>query len=66
MLFIEFILVGLAVYLFIGCGFACVFVFRGAQVIDKVAASGSIAFKALIFPAATMLWPVLLKKWIRA
>jgi len=63
---IEIVLLVLAVYLLAGFLFAIAFVIKGVTVVDEAAHGSSIGFKIIILPGATLLWPVLLKKWINA
>lgn len=51
-------------YAGIGILFAFFFVLRGAGRIDPDAAKGTRGFRALIFPGAAALWPLLLKRWL--
>lgn len=51
------------VYLGLGLVFALVFVTRGVDRIDPVAADGTRGFRILILPGATLLWPLLLRRW---
>lgn len=55
----------LAVYLAAGLGFAPWFAWRGAGRLDPVAREGSMGFRLLVLPAATMLWPWLLARLAR-
>jgi hypothetical protein len=50
----------------LGVLFAMAFVLRGAQVVDPGAKGAHWGFRALIFPGAAALWPVMLSKWARA
>ncbi len=52
-----------AVYLLAGFLFALCFVWKGSQRIDPAAAESSFGFKLIILPAATILWPLLLRRW---
>lgn len=63
--FIEIILLGLAAYLLIGIIFAGAFMTKGIRTVDNIASSSSLGFKVVILPGVVMLWPILLKKWIR-
>jgi len=63
---IEIILLLTAVYLLFGFVFAIVFVIKGVTVIDEGSRGSSAGFRIIIIPGATLLWPVLLKKWIHA
>lgn len=56
----------LAAYLGVGIVFAVAFVTRGVGKVDAAAMGSSIAFRLLIFPASTALWPLMLRKWIDA
>jgi hypothetical protein len=53
------------VYFAIGIVFAILFVWRGAGAVDPAAREGTIGFRLLILPASTLLWPVLLRRWVR-
>lgn len=53
------------VYVAIGALFAAWFAWRGAGRLDPVARYGSIGFRLLIVPGATVLWPVLLRLLVR-
>ena len=67
MTFIIEILVNIAaVYLLIGLIFAIIFVLRGAVKIDPNVQGTSFLFRLMLIPGATLLWPVMLKKWIKA
>lgn len=55
-----------AAYLGLGALFALAFVTVGAGRIDRAARGAPWGFRALIFPGAAALWPVLLVKWVRA
>ena len=56
----------LTVYAVIGVVFAVAFVVRGVDRVDPVAADGSWGFRVLILPGAAALWPLLLRRWLRA
>jgi hypothetical protein len=53
-------------YLAIGCCFALPFAARGVNRIDAVAAHGTPGFRLLLLPGATLLWPLLLRRVLRA
>jgi hypothetical protein len=53
------------IYFAIGLLFALLFVWRGAAVIDPAAREGTFGFRLLILPASALLWPLLLRRWIR-
>jgi hypothetical protein len=50
-------------YLAVGVLFAIPFVTRGVQRIDPAARDGSWGFRILIVPGATLLWPLLARRW---
>lgn len=54
-----------AVYLGAGALFAGPFAFRLVNRMDVVAAHGTWAFRLLLLPGATLLWPLLLGRWLR-
>ena len=55
-----------ALYLYgiAGLVFAIAFVVAGAKRIDSQAIGSGTGFRALIFPGAAALWPLLLRRWI--
>lgn len=55
-----------AAYFYAGVGilFAVAFVVRGVAKIDPAAAGAPIGFRLLILPAAALLWPLLLRRWV--
>ena len=60
------ILLSLAgLYLLCGLIFAVPFVMAGVGKIDPHAAHGSWGFRLLILPGATLLWPLLAKRWMQ-
>jgi len=52
------------VYLLCGLIFAIPFVLVGVGRIDPHATHGSWGFRILILPGATLLWPLLAKRWV--
>ncbi len=54
-----------ATYLFCGLGFAIFFIIKGITVIDEGARETGIGFRIIILPGVTLLWPLLLKKWLK-
>ena len=56
----------LGFYIMIGFLFAVAFVIKGIKVVDLATASTSKSFKLMMFPGSVGLWPVLLRKWIKA
>ena len=61
----EAIVLVVEIYFAIGLLFAVLFVWRGAGVIDPAALEGTIGFRLLILPASALLWPLLLRRWLR-
>jgi hypothetical protein len=53
-------------YAAVGVVFAIPFAWRGAGVLEPVAAEGTLGFRLLILPGAATLWPYLLYRWVRA
>jgi membrane protein implicated in regulation of membrane protease activity len=60
-------IVVLAAELYFGAGllFAILFAWRGAAAVDAAAREGTLGFKLLILPASALLWPLLLRRWLR-
>lgn len=54
----------LGFYLAVGILFSIPFVLRGVNRLDPHAASGTWGFRALIIPGTTLLWPLLLRRWM--
>jgi hypothetical protein len=63
---IGWLMVGLGVYLALGCVFAVVFVTRGVGAIDPAARGAGWGFRVLIVPGSALFWPLLFKKWAGA
>lgn len=62
----QVILLLAAVYLAMGLSFALAFTTWGAGRIDAAARGTSAAFRLLLVPGATALWPWLAIKWVSA
>ena len=60
----ETIVMGIAIWAAIGLAVAIPFVFKGAQVMDPLAAAGSWGFRLAILPASAALWPLVLTRWL--
>ena len=54
------------VYAAVGIVFAIVFVIAGIGVVDPVARSSSTGFRLVVMPGCAALWPLLLRRWMRA
>jgi hypothetical protein len=61
----EVIADGLIAYAVAGLVFACVFVVRGAGLLDPAADRSGWAFRLMIVPGSAALWPLLLARFIR-
>lgn len=64
MTFAELIVVVLGAYLALGLALAVPFAALGVGRIDPDARRGSLGFRLLIVPGATLLWPLLLRRWM--
>jgi hypothetical protein len=53
---------GMKAYLAVGAGFAVWFAVRGAKRLDSAGRAGTIGFRILLLPGATLLWPALLAR----
>jgi hypothetical protein len=53
------------IYFAIGLVFAVLFAWRGAAAVDPAARGGTVGFRLLIVPASALLWPLLLRRWVR-
>jgi hypothetical protein len=49
-----------------GLVFGLAFVALGVSRVDSVAKGSGLGFRVIVLPGAVALWPVLLKRWIRA
>lgn len=56
----------LEVYITLGLMFAIIFVWRGVQRVDPAAQSAPLSFRFLLLPGVWALWPLLLRRWLRA
>lgn len=52
-------------YGLVGLAFALAFVARGAARIDPAAQDMPLSARLLLLPGATLLWPLMLTKWLR-
>lgn len=52
-------------YFGLGLLFAIAFAWRGAAAVDPAAREGTLGFRLLILPASALLWPLLLRRWLR-
>lgn len=65
-MFIQILLLIVAVYLICGMVFAVPFIAKGIKVVDEGAHGSSIGFRIIIIPGVIVFWPFLLRKWIKA
>jgi hypothetical protein len=64
MIFLEIVLIVLAIYLFAGFVFAIAFVSKGMYRVDEGVHGTGWGFRLLIIPGTMVFWPMLLTKWI--
>ncbi len=62
---IEAVLIIVLIYLLLGVLFVIPFLMKGLTKVDEGAHGGTIGFKIIIIPGVIVLWPVLLKKWMK-
>ncbi len=62
---VAFLLIIVIVYLGCGIVFALLFVFFGVTKVSETARGATAGFRIIILPGVTLLWPVLLRKWLR-
>ncbi len=48
-----------------GIVFAFAFVMAGISRLDPVAKNSSLGFRLILIPGAALLWPLLLRRWMR-
>ena len=53
-------------YAGVGVVFAAAFVIWGVQRVDPAARGTRLGFRLLILPGSATLWPLLLRRWMRA
>jgi hypothetical protein len=56
----------LTAYGAVGLAFAAVFVARGIQRVDPVAAGAPLGFRLIIVPGVAALWPLMAVRWVKA
>ena len=59
------LLLSAEIYLALGVLFAVAFVALGVGTIDPAARGGTPGFRVLIVPGSALLWPLLLRRWLR-
>lgn len=52
------------IYLLVGLAFAIAFAIRGCVSLDAGASGSGVLFRIMLLPAAILLWPKLLRRWI--
>jgi len=65
-MFIQLLLVILAIYLVLGFLFGVLFIAWGIGKVDEGAHGSTIGFRIIILPGISVFWPFLLKKWLNA
>ena len=55
----------IGIYLVLGILFAVLFLFIRLEKSDPAAAGSTKGFKAIILPGVILMWPTLLKRWIK-
>ena len=53
------------IYLVLGVVFGVAFAVRGVAALDPYASGSTRGFRILVVPGAMILWPLLLKRWLR-
>ncbi|MEL6656286.1 MAG: hypothetical protein AAFY48_05905 [Bacteroidota bacterium] len=56
----------LGIYCALGLLFAIPFLWKGANQIDEGVAGSTRSFKLIILPGTILLWPALLRKWLKS
>ncbi|MBZ0171310.1 MAG: hypothetical protein K8E66_02930 [Phycisphaerales bacterium] len=62
---LEWIILGVGLYLVIGAVFAVAFVLVGVARVSPAARGTGLAFRLLIFPGSAVFWPWLAALWVR-
>lgn len=63
---VSLLLILVLIYVVLGVPAGLLFVLRGVNRVDPVAADSPFVFRVVILPGCIGLWPVLLLKWLRA
>ena len=63
---IKFLVNVFYLYLLAGAVFATLFLWRGAAALEEAAKGITWKTRVLLFPGSAALWPVLLRKWLKA
>ena len=63
---VNIFVIALQVYVVVGLIFAIVVQAKGLKKIDPVVEGAGGWFRVITFPGIVLLWPVLLKKWLKA
>ena len=61
----EILVTAAGVHLALGVAFAIPFALKGAATIDPDAAGATWGFRLLLVPGATLLWPLMARRWAR-
>lgn len=63
---IEIVIALFLIYLGLGVLHALVFLLLGLQRVDPIAKAAGAGVKVMVFPGIVLLWPIMLRKWVRA
>jgi hypothetical protein len=63
---VQWLVNALVAYAAVGLVFALAFISLGISRVDAVAKGSGLGFRVIVLPGALALWPVLLKRWLRA
>lgn len=63
---VNIVLIVAGLYLLAGAVFAIFFLTAGIIKVDETAHGSGLGFRLIILPGTIVLWPLLMKKWIKA
>ena len=66
MVFAEWLVKLLAAYAGAGLLFAVIFAIAGIGRVDPAAKGSSAGFRLMVLPGVAVLWPLMMKRWIRS
>jgi hypothetical protein len=64
-MFVQILLIVVAIYLACGFVFMIPFIIKGVDAIDEGAHGSSIGFRIIIIPGTIVFWPLLLRRWVK-
>jgi len=62
---VTIVLIAVVLYLALGLVFAIAFITRGIAKVDEGTRGATFGFRIIILPGVVILWPILLRKWIK-